>query len=166
MWKRRRVCRRGAELKVRPPPPGRGDESRAARARTPPRRPLFALKSPPSHIFACRCTDAHFSNFGLGAIDMHFMLVLAAGHHPHLHHRAPTRTASLFSRVPGESVVSNARVLPAATPAATPRANPARTARAGIALKNPHWPELPVFQLPSPTDVRVPPPLTPHQLAL
>jgi hypothetical protein len=136
------------------------------RARTPPWRPLFALKPPHSHIVACLCTGARFSNFILGAIDIHFVLVLAAGHHPHLHHRAPTRTASLFTSVPGESVVSNARVLPAATPAATPRANPARTARAGIALRNPHWPDTPVFQLPSPTGVRAPPPLTPHQLPL
>jgi hypothetical protein len=62
---------------------------RASRARTTPQRPSCALQPPHSHPVACRCAGAQLLNFERGASDFNFILVLAAGRHPHLyqHHQ-------------------------------------------------------------------------------
>jgi hypothetical protein len=67
---------------ARPPQP----QGRAQRARTTPQCPSCALQPSHSHPVACRCTGAQLLNFELGAIEFNFILVLAAGMYPHLHH--------------------------------------------------------------------------------
>jgi hypothetical protein len=73
---RRRACH--------PQPRGR-----APRARTTPQRPSCAPPTTHSHPVACRCSGAQLLNFERGASDFNFILVLAAGRHPHLyqHHQ-------------------------------------------------------------------------------